>query len=190
MHDMFDAKLQASFEAANAHRSGIEAFKKLAKRDPAVAAARVSKGFPLAMQRIRAQARELYGVDIAREGWKEQFKQKHHSDAEAGLLLMAANNYLVCSWCQTKLDAYAADGSLSDEERAAKVCEVGVEALRGLEAVLLHNLQEESYRTSGEAARFGKDTLAARLAGQLATRISLRTNKPLAKGLEAPSIGE
>jgi len=103
---------------------------------------------------------------------------------------MAANNYLVCSWCQTKLDAYAADGSLSDEERAAKVCEVGVEALRGLEAVLLHNLQEESYRTSGEAARFGKDTLAARLAGQFATRTSLRTNKPLAKGLEAPSIGE
>ena len=62
---------------------------------------------------------------------------------------MAANNYLVCSWCQTKLDAYAADGSLSDEERAAKVCEVGVEALRGLEAVLLHNLQKNCTEQAG-----------------------------------------
>src|SRR5215212_9236151 len=116
MHDMFDAKLQASFEAANAHRSGIEAFKKLAKRDPTVAAARVSKGFPW-----------LCSASVLRRA-----------------------SCTVWTWCQTKLDAYAADGSLSDEERAAKVCEVGVEALRGLEAVLLHNLQEESYRTSGE----------------------------------------
>ena len=48
----------------------------------------------------------------------------------------------------------------------AKVCEVGVEVLRGTEAVPLHNLQEEQRRASGEAARFVKDTLALRLAGQ------------------------
>ena len=48
----------------------------------------------------------------------------------------------------------------------AKVCEVGVEVLRGTEAVLLHNLQKEQRRASGEAARFVKDTLALRLAGQ------------------------
>jgi hypothetical protein len=184
MQDKLDAKLQASFETAKADRNGIEAFKKVAKRNPAAAAANVSKGIPLAMQRVHTQARELYGVDIAREGWKEQFKQKQHSDVEAGLLLMTANNYLVYSRCQAKLDAYAADKSLSDEERAAKICEVGVEALRGQEAVLLHNLQEEQYRTSGEAARFVNDTLATRLAGQLATRISVRKNKSLAKGLD------
>ena len=73
------------------------------------------------MQRVRAQAGESHDVDIAREGWKEQFKQKQHSDVGAGLLLMAANYFLVFSWCQTRLDAYAADRSLAKEEWAAKV---------------------------------------------------------------------
>jgi hypothetical protein len=184
MQDKLDAKLQASFEAAKANRNAIENFKKLAKHDPAASTAVVSKGIPLAMQRVRAQAFESYGVDIAREGWKEQFKRKQHSDIEAGLLLLAANHYLVLWWCQTKLDAYTADRSLSSEERAAKMCEVGVEALRGLDAVLLHNVQEELYRTSGEAAGYAKDALATQLAGRLATRISVRRNKSLAKGLD------
>jgi hypothetical protein len=45
-------------------------------------------------------------------------------------------------------------------------------------------VQEEQYRARGEAARFAKDALATQLAGRLATRISVRTNKPLAKGLD------
>jgi hypothetical protein len=52
MQDKLDAKLQASFETAKADRNGIEAFKKVAKRNPAAAAANVSKGIPLAMQRV------------------------------------------------------------------------------------------------------------------------------------------
>ena len=55
---------------------------------------------------------------------------------------MMANDYVVYSWCKTKLDEYVADKALSNEERAVNVCEAGVEALRGLEAVLQHNLQE------------------------------------------------
>ncbi len=184
MQDEFDAKLHRTFAAAEAERDGIEAFKKLAKQDPSAAAAAVSKLIPLTMRRVRTRVRESYGVDIAREGWKDQFKQKQHSDAEPGPLLMEANTYLVYSWCQTKLDAYTADKSLSDEQRAAKMCEVGVEALRALDAVLLHILQEEQYRTSGEAARFVKNELATQLAVQLATRISVRMNKALAKGLD------
>ena len=65
-----------------------------------------------------------------------------------------------------------------------KVCEVGVEALRGTEQVLLHNLQEELDRVTGEAESFVKDVLALRLAGELATRISLRRDKLLAKALD------
>jgi DNA-binding CsgD family transcriptional regulator len=172
MKDKFDAELRAAFNSASATRDKVEAFRILAKQDPEATAAAVSKLIPLFMERCRTQASESYGVDIAREGWKEQFKQKQHSDVEAGLLLMAANYYVVFSWCKTKLDSYAADTSLSNEEWAAKVCEVGVEALRGSEAVLLHNLQEELGWASGEAARFVKDALALRLAGQLATRIS------------------
>jgi hypothetical protein len=142
MQHEFDVTLHATFDAADAKRNGIEAFKTLAKQDPEAAAAKVSESIPLAMRSVRTRARESYGVDIAQEGWKEQFKQKQHSDVEAGLLLMEANTCLVYSWCQTKLDGYAADKFLSDEQRAAKICEVGEEALRALKAVLLHNFQE------------------------------------------------
>jgi len=136
------------------------------------------------MQRVRTQAREAHGVDIVREGWKEQFKQKQHTEIEAGLLLLAANHYLVLLRCQRKLDAYAADVSLSNKERAVKVCEVGVEALRGIEQAYLHNLQELQYQTSGEAEKFVKDELAWRLAGDLATQISTGVNKRLARALD------
>jgi DNA-binding CsgD family transcriptional regulator len=184
MQDKFDAKLQASFDVADATRNRIEEFRKLAKQDSAVTAATVSKLIPYYMQRVRTQAREAHGVDIACEGWKEQFKQKQHTYIEAGLLLLAANNYLVLSRCQTKLDAYAADVSLSNRERAVKVSEVGEEALQGIEQAYLHNLQELRYQTSGEAEKFVKDELATRLVGDLATRISVTRNKRLAKALD------
>jgi DNA-binding CsgD family transcriptional regulator len=184
MQDRFDAKLQASFDVADATRNRIEEFKKLAKQDPAAAAANVSKLIPYHMQRVRTQAREAHGVDIVREGWKEQFKQKLHTEIEAGLLLLAANHYLVLSRCQTKLDTYAADVTLSMEERAVKICEVGVEALRGIEQAYLHNLQELRYQTSGEAEKFVKDELATRLVGDLVTQISVTRNKRLAKALD------
>jgi hypothetical protein len=92
MQDKFDAKLQVSFDVADATRNRIEEFKKLAKQDPAAAAAKVSKLIPCHMQRVRTQAREAPGVDIAREGWKERFKQKQHTDIEAGLLLLPAES--------------------------------------------------------------------------------------------------
>src|SRR5215207_1563561 len=190
MQDKFGAKLQASFDDADASRSKIEVFKKLAKQDPAATAAAVCELIPYHMRRVRTQACEAYGVDIAREGWEEQFKKHHRSSAaeaalaEAGLLLMLANLYVVFSWCQTKLAAIAADRSLSDEEQAVKACEVAVEAMRGVEQAYLHNLQELRYQTTGEAEKITKDELATRLAGDLATRISLRRNKRLAKALD------
>ena len=122
---------------------------------------------------MRTQGREAHGVNIACEGWEEQFKKHQRPSAaedalaEAGLLLMRANLYVVFSWCQTKLAAIAADRSLSDEEQAAKVCEVGVEAVRGVEQVYLHNLQELRYQTSGEAEKIAKDELATQLASLL-----------------------
>src|SRR5215207_753832 len=184
MQDKFDAKLQASFDVADATRNRIEEFRKLAKQDPAVTAAKVTELIPYYMQHVRTQAREAHGVDIARDGWKEQFKREQHTDIEAGLLLLAANHYLVLSRCQTKLDAYAADVTLSKEERAEKICEVGVEALRGIEQAYLHNLQELRYQTSGEAQKFVKDELARRLAGDLATQISTGMNRRLARALD------
>lgn len=93
----FAAQLDDAFSAAADDRGKIKVFKDLARQHPAEAAGVVCKAIPLCMQRVRTQAGESYGVDIAREGWKEQFKQKQHSDVEAGLLLMAANYYLVFS---------------------------------------------------------------------------------------------
>ena len=100
------------------------------------------------------------------------------------MLLGAANNYLVYSKCQGKLDAYAVDESLSSEERAAKVCEVGVEALRGIEAATQHYFQEVVGQTEGEAKAYVKNELALRQAGYLVTQISLTKNKQLAKALD------
>ena len=54
---------------------------------------------------MHAQAGESHDADIAREGRKGRFKQKQHGDVVAGLLPMAANYFLVFSWCQTRLDA-------------------------------------------------------------------------------------
>jgi DNA-binding CsgD family transcriptional regulator len=184
MKGKLDAELHAAFEAAGGDRDKIEAFRNLAKQDPGATAAAVSQLIPLFMERYRTQANESYGVDIAREGWKEKSKQKRRSLAEDLHLLDVANRYLVFSWCQMKLGAYAADDSLSNEEWAAKVCEVGIEALRGTKAVSQHTLQELLGASSGEAARFVRSVLAPELAGELATRISVERHGRLRKALD------
>ena len=190
MQDEFAAKLQSAFEAAAADRDKIKAFENVAKRHPEAAAAVVSKLVPLFMERWRTQARDLHGVDIAARDWEVRFKsQRQHgaaeaSLAEAGLLLIRANYFLVFAWCKTKLDALAVDMTLSDEERAQKACEVGVEALRAIEQAFLHSLQELLLQTSGEAEKLVMDELAVRLAGQLATRISLSKNKRLKRAVD------
>ncbi len=67
MQNKLDAKLRASLDAADVDRNRVEAVEKLAKQDPSA----VSKLIPLAMRRVRTRAHASYGVDIAREGWKE-----------------------------------------------------------------------------------------------------------------------
>jgi DNA-binding CsgD family transcriptional regulator len=190
VQDEFAAELQSAVEAAAADRDKIKVFEDIAKRHPAAAAAEVSRLVPRFMERWRTQARDLHGVDIAARDWEKRFKShRQHaaaeaSLAEAGLLLMRANYFLVFAWCKTKLDALAVDMTLSDEERAQKACEVGAEALRGIEQAYLHNLEEMLLQTRGEAEKLVKDELAARLAGQLATRISLSKNRRLKTALD------
>ena len=184
MSGTLDAQLVDAFRSAASDRDEIEAFKDLAKQHPAAAAEAVQGSIPLFMERTRTRARRAHGVDIAAPDWKERFRQEPHALLEASLLLGAANNYSVYSRCQEKLDAYAADESLSSEERAAKVCEVGVEALRGIEAATQHYLQEVVGQTEGEAKAYAKNELALRQAGYLITQISLTKNKQLAKALD------
>jgi hypothetical protein len=186
----FTKQLNDAFCAAAADRDKIKAFKNIAKQHPAEAAAAVSHGIPLLMRDARERAYESYGVDTAGQKWKEQFKQQHRTLVEATQLLMWANFYLALSWHKTKLDAYAADKSLSKQEREAKVCQTGIEALEATEAVLLHYLYEltawaESTGGSDEVVKFARHAQAMRLAGHVATRTSLTINKRLAKALDA-----
>jgi hypothetical protein len=51
MQNRFDAKLQAAFDVAADDRDKIEAFKKLAKQEPAATAAAVFKLIPMLMER-------------------------------------------------------------------------------------------------------------------------------------------
>ena len=104
----FAAQLKDAFESAAADRDNINWFKELAEQHPTEAAGVVCKAIPRLMRRERTQACELHGVDIEHEGWKDQFKQKQPSEAEAGLLLMAANYYLVYSWLPFRRRRYLA----------------------------------------------------------------------------------
>src|SRR5215211_4794831 len=93
MSEGYDAQLNDAFRAA-ADRGKIKVFKDLAKQHPAAAAAAVCHSIPLLMRDKRERAYDAYGVDIASQQWKERAKENHHTLAEAGLLLMAANYYL------------------------------------------------------------------------------------------------
>jgi hypothetical protein len=190
MSGTLDSRLEDAFRAANADRERIKAFKDLAEQHPAAAAEAVHRGIPSLMERQRTYAMQAYGVDIAAPGWEEQFKQKPRTLTEASLLLGAANRYLVYSRCQETLDALAADASLSTDNRAANSCEVGLAALRGIEAAIEHYLQDLAEQTKEEAQAYVKNELAFRLTGQLATQISVRRNKRLAKALDALREGK
>jgi hypothetical protein len=185
MREKFDAQLYAAFRAADDDRNKIEAFKRQARQDPVGAAKRVSAGISLLMERDRMRASELYGVDIAdSEGLKEA---ELLGLREAVILLMLANSYLTLGEYRKKLDSYAADPSLSEQEFVEKTCQVGIEVLQSSEAILLHTLRElrlfSSSKGSEKAASLAKDSEAQRLAGHLVTRISFR-NQRLAKAID------
>ena len=81
-----------------------------------------------------------------------------------------------------------ADIALSEEVRAAKICELGADVLRMLEANFLHTLHEirkvAASHSDDRGRRHAQETEASRLAGHLATRISLRRNSRLREALD------
>jgi hypothetical protein len=182
-----DTSLREAFAAADADRRQIQEYEKQARDDPVGTALAVFRGIPDLMEQKRVRAAEVYGVDIAD---KESIKTFEPDGLEeASSFLMEANTYLALAEYQVTLDAYAADDSLSREELATKVCQVGLEALQTTAAIYLHNLHELRVvaisKGSNEAVRLATDEEARRLAGHLATRISLRRNRRLAKALSS-----
>jgi len=186
--DHFETRLYDTFLAAAADQDQIKIFRGLAKQHPAAAAAAVCDAIPILVQDQRERIYESYGIDLAAQKWKEQAKQKRLDLVEEIQLLMAANTYLVLEVCQSKLDTYTIDTSLSEEDWATKVCTAGIDVLQSTEAVLLHALTElraEAQSVGGsDEVELARDVEASRLAAHLATRTSSTINKKLAHALD------
>jgi DNA-binding CsgD family transcriptional regulator len=186
MQDKFDAELRSDFEAAARDRDNVELIKKLSHKGSEELAMRIVAAIPHRMEDLREQIAREWSVDIAVP--QELVDLTPRSFEENVSLLRKVNYYRALDGCFQKLNAYMADSSLSKEELAAKVCEVGVKALQTCEAAMLHTLREirvlASSQSSEEAAQIAQDTEARHLAAHLATRISVGKNRRLAKVLD------
>lgn len=182
MNEEFIVRLDGAFRNAAGHRDWREAWKKQAQADPTGAAARVRAAVAEGLARERAESAELYGIDISNPASGEDYDV---TLAEAADILQRVNHYQMLLWAQQRLDSYAADSSLPEQEYATKVCETGLELWRALDSLLLHTLRWiRLHAAPGEEARLAADAEATHLAGHLATRTSVAINRPLAKALD------
>jgi hypothetical protein len=146
------------------------------------------------MEQNRARAAQLCEVDITDPDWSRdpvwQKKAASLDFLDLSMVYQIGNNYLVFERCQEEIAGFDSDASLSEEDRAAKICEAVVNVLEDLAAVWLHELTElrawvcSSDGEDSKAAKLAKDEEARRLAGYLATKISLGRNLRAAKALD------
>ena len=94
---------------------------------------RVREAVAEAMVRERAESGELYGIDVSDLGNIRDYGPR--TFAEASDIAQRVNHYRILLWAQEELDSCATDDSLSEGERAKKMCEVGLEAWHGLASV-------------------------------------------------------
>lgn len=186
-HKYFEPRLDDAFREADSIRNKLVAAKNQAREHPLEVARQVSEGIPAQMQRLRARAAELYGVDIASpEAALKAFKVRDYGGTEN--FLCHLNMFSVYEECQQELEQHIKDSTLSAEECAAKICEVGAKMVEAVEAVSLHMDRERRvfFGTMGSegAAKIAKNEEARRLAAHLATRISMK-NQTLARALDA-----
>lgn len=197
-HEKLDARLENAFRSACEDRdvvriikSRADCYKKLAGEWPSGTAAEKVEGWLGAVSRLmnaeRARAIELYKVDIAAHPGRLVWPKPRRFAEESAVLRMA-NGYLILQDLCRKLAEYMADKSLSEAGLISKAGDAYVEAMQTREAALLHGLQEMSVRANAVAsqkdAAFVGEMLRLRLSGHLVTRISLKTNRRLAKTLD------
>src|SRR5215218_1643737 len=182
-----DPGLDEAFRYADSTRNKIEAAKEQARKHPMETAVGILDGIPTNMQHLREQAATLYGVDIA-DPEKALKAYKVRDYAHTLGFLHKLNMYSVYEELQRKLQHYRSDPELSREELAARICEVGIEALNAPDEVYLHILNEQRHfvdsRGSTEAAKIAKNEEARRMAAHLATRTSPHRNRSLRKALD------
>jgi len=131
----------------------------------------------------RAESGELYGIDVSDLDSARDYDPR--TFVEQLDIVQRVNHYRILRRAQEELNSYAADVSLSEQERAARMCEVGLEAWKALDARFLHTLRQISVHADpGRARTLAEDTEASHLAGQIATRTSLYWNVRLRQALD------
>ncbi len=186
-HDGAGGGLEDAFLYADDTRNKIEAAKKQVRDDPVELAEHVARNLPAIMHRLKERIATTYGVDVSNPN--EALKCfKAHDYATARDFLHRLNTYAVYEELNGKLQRYAGDQTLSKEERAAKICELGIQAANAADEVYLHMLNEQRrFVESGgseEAAKLARHEEGRRMAAHIATRTSLRRNVSLAKELD------
>jgi DNA-binding CsgD family transcriptional regulator len=188
MQDKFDADLRTTFEVAKEVRDKIEHIKAMSREAPEATAIRFAETIPAMMAECRSEAAAKWHIDITNLSELGDADLDPRNLLEVTALLDRVNVYHALGEFLRRIKEHTDDPALSARELAEKVCRIGIEALEVFESSKLHMLQQirlyaESY-SSEEAAQMARDVEAQHLAGHLATRISLRTNRPLAKALD------
>jgi hypothetical protein len=183
MTEELNVRLDGAFRLAANHRDQREDWRKQAQTDPSGTAVRVREAVAAAMVRERAESGELYGIDVSDLGSARDYDPR--TLAEASDIAQRVNHYRILLWAQQELDSCATDESLSEGERAKKMCEVALEAWQALDGLLAHTLRQiRLHAAPREAKTLAEHAEAAHLAGQLATRTSLYWNVRLRKALD------
>lgn len=185
--------LDQAFRQADAHREKAKVLKRAAEINPTETAALAREGIPVLMAQNRASAARICGVDVADPDWSgsPDWVKKAASLDPLDLLMVyqIGNGYLVFERCREEIADLDSDATLSKEQREAKICEAVLSVFEDLAAVWLHGLAELSalacFSDGGDskAAQVAKDEEGRRLAGYLATKISLGRNLRAAKAL-------
>ena len=186
-------RLDHTFRQADAGRERAKVLMRAVERDPTEAAKLAREVIPMLMEQERARAAQICGVDVADPDWSSgpDWGKKAESLDLLDLLKVyqIGNSHLVFGLCKEEIAGFDSDASLSEEDRAVKICEAVLSVLEDLAAVWLHGLAELSALacfSDGEdskAAQVAKDEEGRRLAGHLATKISLGRNLRAAKAL-------
>jgi DNA-binding CsgD family transcriptional regulator len=186
LNDDLNARLERAFRGGAEARDGVKLLKQQARMDPVGTAALLVKEIPEQRKRIQEEIASSFGVDLSdTEGLKGRYSG---FSAEMVTVLQAFNLYRGLGEFQRRIEAMVADTSLSEETRTTKICELGTEVLGMLETNLLHTLHEirkvAASHSDHRGHRYAQETEASRLAGHLATRISVVRNSRLREALD------
>ncbi len=171
MSEKFRVDVEKAFKAADRHRKRVGTIKKQADKNPEILAARIIEVVPECLREKRADALELFGIDLADTEAVRRFKAS--SVAEWQIVSWLSTYYQIYEAFLRFIDLYFEDPRLTAEV----VCEAYLEAVeRQLYAVVLdfHELQKV---LPGEA--FPTEELTKLLSGIVATRTSLFRNVQL-----------